>query len=465
MKLGLLMMTRVNRFFLLAIALFPFFSAKGQHCDCKANLLELINTTKNNYAGFGLLTKKSNDRKYQLLVNQLIKEAPGKNRDGCFILMNRYIRFFRDPHFNLYAHASQQADCVFEPLKNRRTPVNKPERLTGIWQNLIYGNTIQIQIKNGSIVASQKKDTLWKFRAVDTMYTIYPGPGNTFDFIYSMSRNSKYLYHLELKRDTLFYRNRPYYIKLKPGIIVPFREKEEGSAFKIIDEHTSYLKLSSFSYRQKTVIDSLLQQHDSSIIKRKRLIIDLRDNGGGTTAVTYGLIKYWYDKPFKYIEGYTIASDSNIASTEKMLVDYKTEMEPAELKYYTWLLGEMKRHRGELVKDTSRIYYRDSILARPAEVIIFINGGTASAAELLLLAAKKSSKVQVWGKSTYGMTDFGSFLSFSLAGGAYKADIPSEIADHTFNMRFDMVGIPPDVVIPRSAKDWVAYFIEKAKRK
>ncbi len=57
----------------------------------------------------------------------------------------------------------------------------------------------------------------------------------------------------------------------------------------------------------------------------------------------------------------------------------------------------MKDNREKIIKDTSEVMTRDSILTFPQNIAILINSKTASAAELFIIASKQSKKVKtIW---------------------------------------------------------------------
>ena len=64
--------------------------------------------------------------------------------------------------------------------------------------------------------------------------------------------------------------------------------------YKTLNDSTSYLRISSFSSELNAKIDSLYKKIDSEILKKPYLIIDVRNNGGGSDGNVYPLLKYIY---------------------------------------------------------------------------------------------------------------------------------------------------------------------------
>ncbi len=89
--------------------------------------------------------------------------------------------------------------------------------------------------------------------------------------------------------------------------------------FRILNNTTSYISIPSFYPSEIRSIDSLLRKNDSIIKLKKNLIIDLRNNGGGSIESSNKLIKYLYTNPIQYPEAYNIASDSSISNIEEIL--------------------------------------------------------------------------------------------------------------------------------------------------
>jgi hypothetical protein len=90
---------------------------------------------------------------------------------------------------------------------------------------------------------------------------------------------------------------------------------------KLLNENTLYFNIPSFSWEAKPMVDSLFEAQKENLSKSSNLIIDLRNNGGGSDDV-YGVISpYLYTQPIKGIGVDIWATPDNIKGWELVLED------------------------------------------------------------------------------------------------------------------------------------------------
>lgn len=77
--------------------------------------------------------------------------------------------------------------------------------------------------------------------------------------------------------------------KVSEKEVYPTLEKKKLMDFKWLDKKTAYISFNSFS---DSKINSLFLERLSEIKKAKKLIIDLRQNGGGNTTIGTKILKY-----------------------------------------------------------------------------------------------------------------------------------------------------------------------------
>ncbi|MDP5171036.1 MAG: S41 family peptidase, partial [Bacteroidia bacterium] len=227
-----------------------------------------------------------------------------------------------------------------------------------------------------------------------------------------------------------------------------------------LDDKTNYLRLPSFNLGYKAAIDDLMLENKEAILNKPYLIIDLRNNGGGSDDSYLEILPFLYTSPIKVVGVSFLASPLNISSLEEGSKNPKLDEETRET--LAELIPKLKENEGSFVNlEEEEISYieMDEIYPTPQKVAILINENNASAAEQFLLEARQSSKVQLFGRNTAGILDISNVniiespcKEFVIAYSMSKSyRIPEEAIDD--------VGITPDVVIPDEIPDhqWVEF--------
>jgi C-terminal processing protease CtpA/Prc len=163
----------------------------------------------------------------------------------------------------------------------------------------------------------------------------------------------------------------------------------------------------------RPALDSLVAAHRSDIQAAERLIIDLRGNEGGSSLTSAALL------PF-------IASDSQLPSPlhegDPLMLSSADQIAYAT-RYFAGpggpdasprlqrLLGRMREHPGQLVAlldsgESPPVPPHVAPVDGPSRVGIIVDGGTVSAAEVLVAQAMRSTRVTVFGEPTEGALDY-----------------------------------------------------------
>jgi carboxyl-terminal processing protease len=181
---------------------------------------------------------------------------------------------------------------------------------------------------------------------------------------------------------------------------------------EVLDGNIGYIRISSFE--EKTAEDFQSQLRDMEVKRVKGLVIDLRDNGGGLV-------------------------DSSVQIADMLLdegvVTY-TEDRKGEKEYYKAKAGK-----------TDLPY------------VILVNGGTASASEILTAAVKDHKGGKIVGTNTYGKGIIQSIEQLT-NGDAVKLTIMQYFSPN--GSVIHKVGIKPDVEAEALATDTTDKQLEKA---
>ena len=123
---------------------------------------------------------------------------------------------------------------------------------------------------------------------------------------------------------------------------------------KLLNENTLYFNIPSFSWEAKSIIDSLFASNKDNLSKTSNLILDLRNNGGGSDDVYYTISPYLYTQPIKGIGVDMLASNDNIKGWELMLQDPNL---PSENKAeYQKMVNKLKLNLNQNVNKIGRAH-------------------------------------------------------------------------------------------------------------
>jgi hypothetical protein len=190
-------------------------------------------------------------------------------------------------------------------------------------------------------------------------------------------------------------------------------QPEKNTEFTVLDGNIAYLKVTNFGS------DNVVKEFDSLyqyISPTKALIIDLRDNGGGSSNIGYEIIGCLIDTPF--YPGKTV------------------------LRHYrpvgnSWGGVEKPEINGNDWKPYKKRLYKNP-------VVVLTSGATYSAAEDFTCAFKYLKRGKIFGTATGGST--GQPVMFNLPGGGFGR----VCAKRDFfwdGLEFVGIGIQPDVEV------------------
>ncbi len=242
-------------------------------------------------------------------------------------------------------------------------------------------------------------------------------------------------------------------------------------AFKSIDENSLMLRLPSFSWNNKGLIDTLISNNLKEITSKPILIIDLRGNGGGTDYAYKGLLPLIYTDSYisKHVE--YLASEGNIKYFEKALKEGNIKKgHEEETRIF---IDSLKANKGGFYQE----YPNDTIISKikyskPQIVGIIINDFCGSSCEQFVLAAKHSSKTMTFGTRTAGVLDYSNVVPEDLLTNGFYVHLPMSRSTRLPENPIDNIGIKPDVEINKPANlnvkdsidDWVLFVNEYLKK-
>lgn len=173
------------------------------------------------------------------------------------------------------------------------------------------------------------------------------------------------------------------------------------------DGDTAYILTTRFDKDTGTLIEKFAKEFEKKGIKK--VILDLRDNGGGYVSAAVDLLSLWLDG--------------------EKAVEQKSKIESDNTTLYT---------------------SRGKAILKDLKTIILINGGTASASEITAGALKDYKKATLLGETTYGKGVVQSMISLS-NGSLLKVTSAHWYTPNGYNIGES--GLEPDQKVERTYDD------------
>jgi len=215
--------------------------------------------------------------------------------------------------------------------------------------------------------------------------------------------------------------------------------------FKWIDENIAYISLNSFSDPK---INNLFLEQLPELYNAKKLIVDLRKNGGGSTYIGRDILQYLTSDTLLY--GSKTQSRLHIPSFKA----WGKWTEAKDTIGNEWATQEYLSYRDIFYHDFP--YEADTISLEEKRIVvptaILIGHNTASAAEDFLIYADSQPHMIKIGEPTFGST--GQPMFFDLPGGG-SARVCTKKDTYPNGREFVGYGILPDIEVKKSFADYM----------
>ncbi|MEL6628470.1 MAG: S41 family peptidase, partial [Bacteroidota bacterium] len=313
----------MNRLVIILLVLFPVITA-AQECDCSSNFEWAKQTFEENDAGFSYVIDQKGEEAYAGHTEIFIERVKGvENVAECAEIILEWLGFFRSGHLSIRAlntgDSSAGDQLSDEEIRAsfsewERLEIDVPEfeqylerkeehDFEGIWVSEPY----KVGIKKmgdkyiGFIIEAD--GVYWtpgqiKLRIQEDLSTTYymrDHSARNFEMAELIGNN-----HLMMGFIT-FERVRPT-LAPQPEIESYFRSiAAQDPYFEQINDQTTLLRIPSFSYSEKSKIDSVILTNKELILQTPNLIIDLRNNGGGSDGSFEELLPILYTNPIRTI--------------------------------------------------------------------------------------------------------------------------------------------------------------------
>lgn len=460
------------------------FSAYSQECDCTKNLEWAKKTFEDNDAGFKFVLDKKGKDQYDLHNKTFFDKAKDiKELQNCTSLIYDWMTFFRKSHIGIRLTKSDNQttkvnnDEIINQFKDWETYPYKEKEFTkylskittptleGIWISEPYKigvikknkEYIGFIIKADGVYWNEKQVKFKIYEDNNALKsTFYYKDHSKFDTdkVELIGNNHLKIGTIQLKRQSPQFKEdkdiEMYYTVL--GSNTPFLNE--------LDTNTLLLRIPSFDQSQKKLIDSVLAANHNRIVNTKNLIIDLRNNGGGSDVSYREIIPYLYTNPIRVVNVEMYSTELNNERMKKFMSD--PDWPDEDKKWAADSYEKLTKKIGQFVNLDDEIVGEkklDTIFPYPKNIGIIINEANGSTTEQFLLAAKQSKKVKLFGTTTFGVLDISNMNFVPSPCNEFQLGYCLSKSLRIPDMAIDDKGIQPDYYIDNSISKfkWIEF--------
>jgi Peptidase family S41 len=224
------------------------------------------------------------------------------------------------------------------------------------------------------------------------------------------------------------------------------------------DSQTLVIHMPYFEQNYATVYDSLVKANADAFQQVSTLILDIRGNPGGSLRCLAPLMPYVCTGPVDYADNYRLCSADLIAESQRSLSAFTREGDTTRAGWQRKYVDSLVRHQGHFWFRPGGESPCETVPNSIRNVAILMDHGTRSAAELMVLYFRQSSKVRLFGESTGGAVDYSDLLNYELPHSHFRLWVASsKRAVTSWDPAYDESGIPVNVEVPDSEPDWVGF--------
>ncbi|MFW0716124.1 S41 family peptidase [Pedobacter sp. N23S346] len=427
-----------------------------------------------NYVGYADKVTPKNQLQFQKFTDSIQQVANQANQYKCLSLCREWLEFFKDKHIGFgMAFDKLNSDSVrtffADEEKTNWTDSSfksyliqnkaKLDPVEGIWSTGIYEVGIVKDIKPNQFMAFVLKADSVRWMPQQVKFRIMKQGGQYQTIYFSGGDHSEQHPTLIKDADTLDFGFFKKWIKAPKPLNIALKNEKEidlSPKFRVLDNETALFEMPSFGKLDYVApTEALIKKNESILKNTKHLIIDLRNNSGGSVLVYEKLMPYLYTNPILKEGGFVLATAENIRDGYSK--EYP-EVSDSIRNVFKKDLATLKAHEGELYKlypvDTIKF---NTVYKNPERVSFLVNRNTGSAAELFLLEAKQSKKVKLYGTNSSGAIDYTEFITSKMPCNFYTLYYPACKSLRLPDYPLDNIGIKPDIAIPANVTDWIDF--------
>ncbi|MDL2251575.1 hypothetical protein LJC12_01855 [Odoribacter sp. OttesenSCG-928-J03] len=477
------------RFFLFTIlAIILTHSTNGQTCTCESNFEWLKKTFEENDAGFQYIIDKKGEAAYNI-HNQLALEKirVAQNSSECNKQLYEWLTFFRFGHIwiePLTQEETQEPQTVNEAgvyemwtgdIASFKEYISQKKKVDyeGIWQT--GGYQIGIRKEGVNYIGFIIESDIAGWKEPGQIKLKIEQDDNKLTSTYFMRDHSPVISdepemigsnYLQIGPQ-LLKRLEPHF-QADPLVEAYYNSIESTEPYlEELHSNTLYLHIPSFEYGSKSAIDKIIAENREKILKTENLIIDLRNNGGGSDQSFHELLPFLYTNPIRTITVEFLSTPLN--NLEFLNFSNDPDINEDTRRWAKDAYDKLEEKQGEFVclhDNPVVIRQQDSVYPFPKNIGIIINEGNASTTEQFLLAAKQSKKVKLFGVTTAGALDISNMSSVESPCKEFRLWYCTSRSLRIPGMTIDDIGLQPDFYLDKSIPQykWIEFVKEVLKQ-
>lgn len=464
--------------------------AYPQECSCEENYFWLRETIEKNDAGFQYAIDQKGASKYAAHNDEFSEKVKAiTERKECAEILSAWLRFFRKGHLkisvnleNNYGEKSAiDSASIIDRFKDWETYLYDEKEfksylstienpgLVGIWHSPPYKIGVK-KVMNEFIGFIIEADGVY-WRKNQVKFRLKEKDGKLTGIYYTRDHSARDVKEVDLVGKNYLKIDFMTLERLKPvfqadGLDFDFLTTKLP-IFKKYSEKTAILRIPSFSYSEKSLIDSLIEANWKTIMTVDNLIIDVRNNGGGSDESFEKILPIIYTNPIRTVGVELLSTPLNNQRMKDIMDD--PEWGEEDKRWANGALEKLNRNIGEFVNLDSvdvMVETFDTIYPYPRNVGIIINEGCGSTTEQFLLAAKQSQKVKLYGTTTMGVLDISNMYFIDSPCLDFKLGYSLSRSLRIPEMTIDNKGIQPDYYIDHTVpkNNWIDFVNESYGR-
>lgn len=455
------------------LLLFVAMPTIAQNCNCESDFKWVKTTFESNDAGFSFAIKSKGEMAYQR-HNEVFEEKVKSttSHSECLQIIREWLAFFRSGHIDIRSikqndnkaltnediidqyKNSEKIDVDIQEFKAYLSAKDKHD-FEGIWVAGSYtigvkkiGDSYLGFIIEADGVYWRKGQIKFKINA-DESSIYYMRDHSEMHFPSSELIGTNYI---QIGRFTL---KRSFPELTTSSDVEDYYQTITARApfFKRIDSKTTYLRIPSFNGSLRNAIDSVILTNREQILNSPNLIIDIRNNGGGSDHSYGELLPILYTNPIRTIGIEYYSTKLNNQRMLDMINDASYGLNEEQKKWAKESYDKLSKQLGRFVNlNASAIEETrfDTIYDLPKNIGIIINENNGSTAEQFLLAAKQSKKVKLYGITTVGVLDISNTYFVKSPCEKFELGYSLSRSMRIPEMAIDDIGIQPDYYLDQS---------------
>lgn len=456
----------------------------SQNCDCKANFDWVKKTFEENDAGFNYALKLKGEQAYANHNSVILEKVKTISKTSdCTTVLYEWLQFFRSGHIAISLQQDPDTNPKKENLFSNWETYNiktedfkkyldkkKDIDFEGIWETEPYVIGIKKEgdkylgfiIESGAETWTKGQVKLKisiKKEEIKSVFYMRDHSAVESEIANLIGNN-----HLQIGRFNLS--------RVYPKLA---EEPKYDQYFKVINselpyleqlnETTLFLRIPSFNHQFKKYIDNVLKENREKILKTKNLIIDIRNNGGGSDASYGSIMDYLYTNPVRTVGVEFLSTKLNNSRMLEFINNPEYGFDDNGKKWAKNAYDQLESKLGEFVnlnQYMSSVYKKDTIYPYPQNVGIIINEANGSTAEQFLLEAKQSKKVKLFGVTTYGVLDISNMYFVESPCKEFQLGYSLSRSMRLPEFIIDDRGIQPDFYLDKDIPkyEWINYVNE-----